>query len=381
MMQAIWRWKMLHRLLILCTVVLLCGSALAAELPDRLLLRFATFGDSRHDPAAEGITAQDRIWLQNTKVLSRMTREIEERKPQLLFFNGDMINGYTADRNVLDRQYAYWRGMVAHLFEKGIYVVPVPGNHETQVRSRDGNGKALKLASESNEDAWRANMGDLIIDRVRWQEIVGSGVESWSEMNCPPAGGADNIRSDQKQLSYSFDLRGMHFTVINTDAAGNDGRAPVAWLEQDLAAAAARGGRQFFVFGHRPAYTYRFSPKTESVGLDLSPDNQKRFWSLIERYRATYFCGHEHIFNLMQPGSSTGGKSWQVLVGSGGSPFDAGKGESPNPDDRIYAWAEVSVYSSGRVNLEAYGFDEFFGKTKLLKSLEITSAATSSPSQ
>ncbi len=368
--------KMRYRLLVFLSIVLWTAAATATELPERLLLKFASFGDSRHDAAAEGITAQDLIWLQNTKVLARMTRELQTAKSQLLFYNGDMINGYTAERSVLDRQYAYWRGMVAHLFENGTYVVPVPGNHETQVRSRDDKGRSVKLATAANENAWRANMGDLILDVGRWQEILGGGVEHWAQDNCPPVGGADGIRSDQQQLSYSFDFKGMHFTVVNTDAVGNDGRAPTVWLEKDLAKAASRGVKQFFIFGHRPAYTYRFSAAAETVGLDLFPDNQKAFWGLVERYRAVYFCGHEHIFNLMQPTASSGGSSWQVLVGSGGSPFDARRGESKNPEDRVYAWAEVSVYSSGRVQLDAYGFDEFFGPTRLLKSLEISPAAT-----
>lgn len=359
------------RLLTLLAVALMAASATAAELPERLLLRFATFGDSRHDPAAAGITAQDRIWLQNTKVLARMSREIQAAKSQLLFYNGDMIMGYTAERAVLDRQYAYWRGMMAQLLETGTYVVPVPGNHETQVRTKDAKGRSVKLAGKASEDAWRANMGDLILDVDRWQDILGGAVEHWSQSNFPPLGGADNIRSDQRQLSYSFDFRGMHFTVINTDAAGNDGRAPTAWLEKDLSSAASRGVKHFFVFGHRPAYTYRFAAQTETVGLDLFPDNQKAFWDLVERFGAVYFCGHEHIFNLVQPRLSSGGSSWQVLVGSGGSPFEARPGVSQNPDDRTYAWAEVSVYSSGRVHLDAYGFDEFFGPTRLLKSMDL----------
>jgi hypothetical protein len=247
----------------------------------------------------------------------------------------------------------------------------VPGNHETQVKSKDADGRTVKLASQAGEDAWRANMGDLIIDTIRWQEILGGAVEHWSQGNHPPLGGADNIRTDQSQLSYSFDFRGMHFTVINTDAVGNDGRAPVAWLEKDLATAAVRGVKRFFIFGHRPAYTYRFSANAETVGLDLFPENQRAFWDLVERYRAVYFCGHEHIFNLMQPRLASGGSSWQVLVGSGGSPFDARKKELKNPEDRTYAWAEVSVYSNGRVHLDAYGFDEFFNPTRLLKSMDI----------
>ena len=343
----------------------------AAEGPERLLLHFATVGDSRHDPEAADITAQDRIWLQNTKVFSRMIREMQAVKPELLFFNGDMINGYTPDRSVLDRQYAYWRGMAAHLMESGTYLVPVPGNHETQVKTKDAKGKPVKLAMAGNEDAWRANMGDLIIDLDRWQKLLGGRVGAWSADNRPLAGGEDNIRSEQRQLSYSFDFRGLHFVVINTDAVGNDGKAPVAWLKGDLESAASRGVTGYFIFGHRPAYTYRFKPAAETVGLDLFPDNQKAFWDLVEKYNAVYFCGHEHIFNLMQPRKAEGGKAWQLLVGSGGSPFEARPGESVKPEDRLYAWADVAVYSTGRVHLKIYGFDEFFGETRVVADRDL----------
>ncbi|NJD92377.1 MAG: hypothetical protein FIA91_12860 [Geobacter sp.] len=357
---------MFRLFLLSCTLFCAVTTAFAADGPERLLVHFATVGDSRHDPEAADITAQDRLWLQNTKVLARMIREMQSVKPELLFFNGDMINGYTSDRSLLDRQYAYWRGMAAHLMESGTYVVPVPGNHETQVKTRDDKGRAVKLAMAVNEDAWRANMGDLIIDRLRWQTLLGSGVEAWSANNRPLAGGPDGIKSEQRQLSYSFDFRGLHFLVINTDAVGNDGKAPVAWLKGDLESAAKRGVTGYFIFGHRPAYTYRFKPAAETAGLDLFPENQKAFWDLVEQYNAVYFCGHEHIFNLMQPRKGEGGKAWQLLVGSGGSPFDARAGESSRPEDRFYAWAEVSVYSTGRVHLKIHGFDEFFGATKVI---------------
>lgn len=357
---------MFRLFLLIFTFIFTITPVSASEGSEQLLLHFATVGDSRHDPEAADITAQDKIWLQNTKVFSRMVREMQALKPELLFFNGDMIYGYTADRNALDRQYAYWRGMAAHLMENGTYLVPVPGNHETQVKSKDDKGRTVKLAVSGNEDAWRANMGDLVIDQLRWQKLLGGRVEAWSADNRPPIGGPDGIRSDQRQLSYSFDFRGLHFVVINTDAVGNDGRAPVAWLKADLERAAERGVKGYFIFGHRPAYTYRFKPAAETVGIDLDPDNQKAFWDLVEKYHAVYFCGHEHVFNLMQPRKAVGGKSWQVLVGSGGSPFDVRPGESSNPEDRYYAWADVAVYSTGRVHLKIYGFDEFFGETRLI---------------
>jgi hypothetical protein len=68
------------------------------------------------------------------------------------------------------------------------------------------------------------------------------------------------------------------------------------------------------------------------------------------------------------------GAAWQVLVGSGGSPWDAQPGEvTRNPDtDRSYAWATVSIHQSGKVDIDAYGFNEAFGPTKQLKHVVVS---------
>lgn len=352
----------------------------------RVLLTFATVGDSRQDPVAPDPTSlplsrQDAIWLQNTRAFDRISRSIEAQRSSLLFFNGDMIMGYgnaiaptnttidgivTSELVAFYRQYAFWRGMVAGLMEGGTYVVPVPGNHETQWKA---GGKKAQVA---NENAWRANMGDLILDFPRFQTLLG---EQPSFANVTNNGPVDGLTSDQSQLSYSFDLRGAHFVVINTDPVGRDAHAPTAWLSADLAAAQSRGAQHFFVFGHKPAFTYQFGltntlPATPS-GLDNDVPSRDAFWSVIEQYGATYFCGHEHVFNMAQPLATAGGKSWQVLVGSGGSPFDASPTDlTLKPaTDRAYAWATVTVYASGKVRITAYGFNDQFGPTRVLQSV------------
>jgi hypothetical protein len=37
----------------------------------------------------------------------------------------------------------------------------------------------------------------------------------------------------------------------------------------------------------------------------------------------------------------------------------------------MYAWATVKVYKNGKVQVNCYGFDENYGKTKLIKSIEL----------
>ena len=213
-------------------------------------------------------------------------------------------------------------------------------------------------------------MGDLIIDTGRFKAIVGTDA---TNVNVQDNAGYDGLSTDQRQLSYSFDVGDSHFAVVNTDPVGKDNVAPSGWLAADLGAAAGRGAKHFFVFGHKPAYTYYFGTNTPPnpgvSGLDKVPASRDAFWNVIEQYGATYFCGHEHEFNMMQPK----GAAWQVLVGSGGSPWDAKQGEvTLNPaTDRSYAWATVEIRRSGKVDITAYGFSDTFGPTQVLKRVTL----------
>ena len=343
----------------------------AAESP--VIFKFATVGDSRAEPLAAGNTAQDEIWLQSTANWSRMSFEIEQQKPQVLVFNGDMIYGYGADVAGLDKQYAFWRGMVAGMMERGTYVLPVPGNHEVQDKLPKTSGGTIKKASAMRENTWRANMGDLILNQPLWNRITGQPATAW-RITHAPAIGTDGITTNQQQLSYSFDSGIVHMAVVNTDPAGFDASVPVQWLKADLADAMARGAKHFFVFGHKMPFTY-FPPGNSPQkpdGFDERLDVRDAFWELIEQYGATYFCGHQHVYNASQPIAARGGKAWQIIVGTAGSPFSIKAGQSTNRNDRMYAWAEVSVRQNGKVSLVVRGFDEKLAPTRVIEMLEIS---------
>ena len=382
-------------------IAAMLGSSAWAQNSTPVVLTFSTVGDSRQDPvnfdkASVGntLSGQDSIWLQNTKALARILRTVQSQKSSMLFFNGDMVHGYgwagygytsnlssssitgpTAPATVADivnsdllkfyQQYGFWRGAVAPVMENGTYVFPVPGNHETQCKA------CGKVAKAENENAWAANMGDLVIDAARFTGILGSAPQN---MQFGPAAGSspDGLTTDQSKLSYSFDFKGLHFAVINTDPVGKDAHAPTQWLAADLAAASARGAKKMFVFGHKPAYTYAYlaNSATPAAGLEAAPGttaDRDAFWNVIEAYKATYFCGHEHIYNISQPK----GGAYQVLVGAGGSPFEAKSTDvTINPaTDRDYSWATVRVHQDGGVDILGYGFDASFGPTQLLQQI------------
>jgi hypothetical protein len=379
--------------------------ALADSDDDSVVLTFSTVGDSRQDPTTAGLSGQDAIWLQNTKAFARILRTVQAQRADLLFFNGDMIMGYGkaaaptvsgptvaqitgGDLLKFYQQYAFWRGMVAPTLESGTYIVPVPGNHETQCKSCL-SGVGAKTAVVENEDAWRANMGDLIVDTTRFQQLFG---EQPTNVNVADNAGLDGLPTRQDKLSYSFDFKNNHFVVINTDPVGHDAEAPTGWLSSDLGAAKARGAKNFFIFGHKPAYSYYYTTNPPTAadkpsGLDNQPynlpfngstvtavnfDPAKRdaFWNVVEQYGAYYFSGHEHIFDMRKPRAATGGRSWQTIVGAGGSPFDAPATGTLNPaTDRLYSWATVRIHANGNVDLDAYGFSDAFGSTSRIKAV------------
>jgi hypothetical protein len=460
----------------LVSLAALGATPLAHAQGDPVVFSFATVGDSRTDPGKPDATTllananpttqggapsltgtilgQDNEWVQNTQAFATILSGIQSQNPNLLFFNGDMIFGYgrpilpaawangkpnswTTSQTVVPdsifeiAQYAYWRGMVAPLFLAGTYVIPVPGNHETQCSysaepytssspnpncntTTQGNLTG-KTAYADNENMFRFNMGDLIGDltaNIRFSDVTGfyaASVTGLTQASAPAASTNNGpITGSQAELSYSFDILAqpgllLHFVVINTDPSGADSTAPADWLASDLATAQGRGAAKFFVFGHKPAFTYNYAAATGGSvlppltntpgpgGLDANYTTvgtcpactytepyRDAFWSVIAHYGATYFSGHEHTVNVSQHADPTGtyqGTPYQVIVGSGGSPFDdklvgtcsaahpPGCTEPPltNPYDRYYAWALVEIHQSGTVSMQVSGFGDNYG--------------------
>jgi hypothetical protein len=470
----------MRRASVACAVsIAAMSSGLAhAQVSDPVVFSFATVGDSRTDPNKPDATTllanpnptgqggvpsltgtilpQDNEYVQNTQAFGAILAGIQAQNPNLLFFNGDMVYGYgrpslpaawangkpnswTSAQSVSPDtvfeyvQYAYWRGMVANLFLNGTYVIPVPGNHETQCsysaapysatspnpgcdNTSQGNLSG-KTAYADNENMFRFNTGDLVQDlvtNIRFSNVTGyfaTSVNGLTQTTAPQSSPNNGpISSDQRDLTYSFDIQAqpgllLHFAVINTDPAGADATAPSDWLANDFSAAKQRGASKFFVFGHKPAFTYNYAAATGGSitppatnpgpgGLDanynaqLVPTLRNTFWSIITQYNATYFSGHEHTVNVAKFADPTGtyqGTPYQVVVGSGGSPFDdklVGTCSTTNPPgctepvlthpyDRYYAWALVSVHASGKVSLQVSGFNDKFGPVQDLKIYDV----------
>ncbi|MEE3718488.1 metallophosphoesterase [Tumidithrix elongata RA019] len=270
----------------------------------------------------------------NVEQLKRTFKEISELSPQpkFLFFAGDLVMGYTSDTNTLEKQLKGWRDLYekSPLAKSKTTLIPISGNHETQ------NEK--KVSYEGAEKTWLKVMAPYL-------KYAGNG---------PRAGGKDNLKTDQSKLTYSFDYKGTHFVILNTDPVGRDWSVPKSWVAKDLAKARAKDAKHIFAIGHKPAHAYPtnlYSPPEEKEdGLGkLYPADRDEFWaSLVTNKAEAMLAAHDHVYYRAQPKGNT----WQIITGIGGSVLDK---VVDQPKNNFFGFTAVSVLKNDRVMITTYG--------------------------
>jgi hypothetical protein len=273
----------------------------------------------------------------NIEQLKRTFKEVAELTPppKFLFFAGDAVMGYTSDVDILESQLMGWREIYENspLASSKTTLVPIVGNHETQ------NEK--KVSYEGAEKTWLKVMSPYL-------KYAGNG---------PRAGGKDNLKTDQSKLTYSFDYKGTHFVILNTDPVGKDWSVPKAWVAKDLDTAKSRFAKHIFAIGHKPAHSYPknlYSPvETKEDGLGkLYPADRDEFWSSLVRNKAeAMFASHNHVYYRAK---GPNGNTWQVIAGNGGSSLDKVVDQSKN---NAFGYTVVNVLKNNRVTIASYGRD------------------------
>jgi hypothetical protein len=273
----------------------------------------------------------------NIEQLKRTFKEVSELSPapKFLFFAGDLVMGYTSDTEKLEAQLKGWRDLYesSPLASSKTTLVPVTGNHETQ------NEK--KISYEGAEKTWLKVMAPYL-------KYAGNG---------PRAGGKDNLKTDQSKLTYSFDYKGTHFVVLNTDPVGRDFSVPNAWVAKDLETAKSRFAKHIFAIGHKPAQAYPknlYNPaadKEDGLGK-LYPKERDDFWaSLVKNKVEAMLSAHNHIYyNAKGPKGNTR----QIIAGNGGSVLEKVVDQAKN---NFFGFTLVSVLKDNRVITTSYGRD------------------------
>jgi 3',5'-cyclic AMP phosphodiesterase CpdA len=187
---------------------------------------FAVAGDGR--PTVAGMPFP--------QVTADIMREVALLRPAFTLYTGDAIFGYKQSRQQMLNELDRFRSLAD---SSRVPLFNVPGNHEAQ-----SSAAAMDVLAEWGHD-----------------------------------------------LYGSFDFEGWHFVGLNTDEPNREGRVTgdqLAWLEQDLAAAAA-GAQGTFVFMHRPLFSW--------FQGDFNPDDAEILTKLFAAHAVkAVFAAHDHFY-------------------------------------------------------------------------------------
>ena len=324
------------------------GSSPPAAPADPVVYSFVVVGCNRVDK--KDYDAFTNPSTANIPQLERTFADVAalDPKPDFFFFAGDMVLGY-ADSLPLAQELSAWNKLYesSPLKAKGIELVAVPGNHE----SEDWE----KLAEPYTENVWLNTMSP----------YIGRGG------NGPKANpkGPDSLITDQSKLTYSFDFKDAHFVVISTDPAGRDWRPPSHWIAGDVAAAHSNPAiKHIFAIAHKPAYAWDYKmPGGKNDGLDTFHVNRDMMWKAFDENNVdAMIVAHNHVYSAFRPTN----KTWMVVAGNGGSKLE----KNADSTKQFYGFTLIQVLKSGNVIEKSYGRN--FGNSYLDSSSVATYPTT-----
>jgi hypothetical protein len=269
-------------------------------------LRIVVAGDGRADSRPR---PEDRDGI-NVTITSEIARAVLKENAQVLLWTGDLVNCPRTDASRLEHQLRAWRTIMQPLYDHGVAVLPVRGNHE--VRGPDP-------------------------------------ARVWSRVFSGKYALPDNGPPGEQDLTF-FYLRGQALIVGLDEYAGGRETIDQSWLDRVLAEQA----RPFvFVYGHEPAFMDGHHKDT----LDRDPAARDAFWrSLIRAGGRSYFCGHDHFYDHMtvvRAGPEPGVRMHQFTAGTAGAPFYQGSdyaGKNPGWQlrrvkhlEKIYGYLLITV--------------------------------------
>ncbi|MGE0608245.1 MAG: metallophosphoesterase [Pirellulales bacterium] len=188
--------------------------------PDRFHIAIMTDRTGGHRPG---------VWMKAVRRLNLM-------RPRFVMSVGDLIEGYSKDRQEVEGQWQEFLGFIDQMEMKFFFVA---GNHD--------------LTNPMMHDIWREHFG-----------------KEW----------------------YSFDYRGVHFLCLNSeDPEEHLGDEQLAWIEQDLHDHA--DARWTLVFFHKPLWLA--AERARAAG-NADPTNWGKVEELLGSRPHTVFAGHVHHY-------------------------------------------------------------------------------------
>ena len=246
-------------------------------------LRVVFAGDGRADYLPR---REDQNGL-NSVINKEIANAVLKEKAQALFWTGDLVNLTDKNPATFEQELLAWRDIMQPLYDQGVAVLPVRGNHEVMC-----------------PEAARV-----------WNKV-------FSGRYALP----DNGPIGEKNLSFFYARDSLLAIGIDEYESGTE-TVDQAWLDQVL----QRERKPFIVlYGHEPMFMDGHHKDT----MDVHPAMRDAVWeSLIRAGARAYFCGHDHFYDHMivtRGKGDPGPEMHQFTAGTAGAPFYKGKTYSGN---------------------------------------------------
>ncbi len=240
----------------LFALLLLAGAAQAQDQK----WKFLVYGDTR------GTSTSDQI---NTNILTELARATTNTspKPAFVLVPGDLVNSGTL------AAFRGWTNIMAPVYQAGIAVYPVMGNHDT------------------------ASVPDYLT-------VFGPTV--------PDNGPASELNRTYFVICSNVLVAAMDNYVVPHQCNTN-------WLKSILQ---TNQYLHVFAMAHEPAFSVNHTDCLDDV-----PAARDTFWNILSNAACrVYFCGHDHFYDHMRLDDRDGDPSndvRQMIVGTGGAPLMA----------------------------------------------------------
>ncbi|MHC4867179.1 MAG: LamG-like jellyroll fold domain-containing protein [Planctomycetota bacterium] len=281
--------------------------------------RFVATGDSRDDDRESRRDPDDGTYdgVNNNRCAEMANCVIAERA-ELVLVPGDLIDGGFLD---LETQLELWKSIMQPVYDAGITVMPVRGNHE--------------IAGSTPGDDWKAVFPEI----------------------------PENGPTGEKGYTYYNVHRNALFVGIDVYDGDNDTRgynkvdsANRTWLEGVLSSDTSK---HVFVLTHEPAFNLQHDDC-----LDEEESDRNAFWQILEDESGCrlYFCGHDHFYDHARVEYSDPDVH-QMVVGTAGAPNrdwdDAGWSDTDpyvQHGDQTGPWTPRRIAYEGKASDNCYGY-------------------------
>ena len=246
--------------------------------PQQPAWKFAFFSDGRSDKSNDPGASNGVRWASTRAIAAHAASQHVD----LVVFPGDLSNGAT-NFGTLEHQWTEWRKDMAPLYDAGIAVYPVRGNHE--------------LHQPDSIQAWRKVFPEL------------------------PQNGPE----DQIGLTYKVETKNACFIAVDefagqTEVGGGakSKNAPVTgmvspWVIEQIDHTRKRW---VFAFGHESAF---FGHHTDALASD--EQGRDALWNALGARGGVYLSGHDHMYVRHWAPDQDNHPVLELVVGCAGAPL------------------------------------------------------------